>query len=159
MKRSTILVAVLSTIVAIPLLLIMAVVGGYWWSNFGPFRPMSVGRSAVFLRAPATGGPGPPRGEWLECREGNRENHCKLSSKDGITEYEGVFVPYGHKGPIPADQLMIDAVKTRHEDRYAEWAGKAWVPLVYLKNGDVLIPADYYYKGTRILDQKRTKVE
>jgi hypothetical protein len=52
---------------------------------------------------------------------------------------------------------MVDALQTRREDRYAEWTGKAWVPLVYLKNGEILIPADYYDKGTKILDQRRTK--
>ena len=99
-----------------------------------------------------------PRGEWLACWESKGENRCRLSSKDGITEYEGAFIPYGRKGPIAADQLLIDALKTRREDRYAEWTGKAWVPLVYLKSGDVLIPADYYDKGSLILDRKRQNI-
>ena len=99
-----------------------------------------------------------PRGEWLACWESKGENRCRLSSKDGITEYEGAFIPYGRKGPIAADQLLIDALKTRREDRYAEWTGKAWVPLVYLKSGDVLIPADYYDKGSLVLDRKRQNI-
>jgi hypothetical protein len=50
MKGSNVLVVVVSTITVIPLLLIMAVVGGYWWSNFGPFRPLTVPRAGTGTR-------------------------------------------------------------------------------------------------------------
>jgi hypothetical protein len=157
MKKGSIIALIVGTIMAAPVLLIILLIGGYWWSNFGPFRPRSVPRTAVFLRGPAVGLPAPPRGEWLACWESNGQNHCRLSSKDGATEYEGVFIPYGRSVLVPADQLKIDGFKTRHEDADAEWTGRAWVPMVYLKNGDALIPADYYDKGTQILDQKRKK--
>jgi hypothetical protein len=70
-----------------------------------------------------------------------------------------VFVPYGRKGPIPGDQLKIDAVKTRHEDTDAFWLNNTWVSLVYLKNGDVLIPANQYEKGVLLLERKCMKVQ
>ncbi len=158
MKRSTVIVVVVSTISVIPVLLIMAVLGGYWWSNFGPFRPMSVLKTAVFLRSPATGAPGPPRGDWLACWENNGEDRCRLSAKDGTTEFEGAFIPYGGKRPVPNDQLSIDALKTRHEDADAFWLNNTWVPFVFLKNGEVLIPASQYDTGVLILDRKRMKV-
>jgi hypothetical protein len=160
MKRSTPLIVVVGAITAIAVLLIMVVVGGYWWSNVGPLRPTSVPRTAVFLRAPATGAPGPPRGEWLACWESSGANRCRLTTRDGTTKYEAVFVPYGRTGPVPADQLMIDATKTA-KSKYADgdgfWTTSALVPLVYLKDGEVLIPAEYYDKGSLILDQKRSK--
>lgn len=158
MKKGSIIALIVGIIMAIPVLVILLVVGSTWWSNFGPFRPNGVPRSAVFLRALATGVLGAvPRGEWLACWDSNGQNHCRLSSKDGDSEYEGVFIPYGRKGSIPTDQLKIDALKTRHEDADAESTGREWVPMVYLKNGDVLIPADYYDKGMQMLDQKRKK--
>ncbi len=158
MKRSTVLVLVVSAITVIPVLLIMAVIGGYWWSNFGPFRPTSVPRTAVFLRAPATGGPSGPRGEWLACWESNGENFCRLSARDGTTSFEGVFVPYKRKGPVPADQLKVDASKTRYADPDGFWINYILVPIVYLKNGDALIPASQYEKGVLLLNRKLTNV-
>jgi hypothetical protein len=55
---------------------------------------------------------------------------------------------------------MIDATKTT-KSKYADgdgfWTTSALVPLVYLKNGEVLIPADFYNKGVLILNRKRVK--
>ncbi len=65
-------------------------------------------------------------------------------------EYKGEFIPYAHKGPIPADQLTIDSAKTR---RNKVWVGKALVPLVCLENGDTLIPASKYDEGVRLLQR------
>ncbi len=158
MKRNTVLVLVVSTIAAIPTLLIMVVVGRLLWAKIGPFRPTSVRKDAVFLRGPEVGFPGLPQGEWLACWESNGEDRCRLSAKDGTTEFEGVFVPYGGRRPVPDDQLSIDAWRTRHADPNSFWLNNTWVPFVYLKNGDVLIPASQYEKGVLLLDRKRTKV-
>jgi hypothetical protein len=52
---------------------------------------------------------------------------------------------------IPADQLKIDAIMTRE---HKIWVGEALVPLVYLKNGEILIPATKYQEGARALNQQ-----
>jgi len=153
MKRST--VVVFSTITVVPMLVIMVVIGGYWWSNFGPFRPKAVSRTAVFLRAPATGGPSGPRGVWLVCWQSSGENRCRFSEKDGATIFEGVFIPYGRKEAIPTDLLKIDTSKTKYADPEGVWINDLLVPMVYLQNGEVLILAQYYEKGALILNRKR----
>jgi hypothetical protein len=93
----------------------------------------------------------------LACWESKGEDRCRLSALDGTTEYESVFVPYGRKAPLPADQLDIDTNKTTEQDAEAIWLNDWWVPLIYLKNGDVLIPEGQYDKGAAILSRKRAK--
>jgi hypothetical protein len=93
-------------------LLILGLVVAYWWAGQIPSRPKGVATNAVFLWAPHVGFPGPRRGWWLSCSNHAGRNRCKLSDVNGITEYEGEFVPYGDKSPVPADQLKIDPEKT-----------------------------------------------
>jgi hypothetical protein len=137
-------------------LLVLGVVGGYWWSNTTPTRPSTVPNGAVFLRAPATGAPGPPRGQWLACWESNGHILCRLSSKDGSTEFEGEFIPYRGEVTVLADQLKINSSKTTKEKSI--WSGNTWVPLIFLDNGEVLIPVVKYEEGKRIIDQDRMKL-
>ncbi len=134
-------------------ILVFGVVGSYWWANTVPSRPKGVSSNAVFLWAPYVGFPGPRRGWWLACSEQLGHNRCTLSGVDGDVEYEGEFVPYGRKAAIPRDQLSIDAIKTRD---HKVWVGEALVPLIYLQNGEVLIPASRYEEGKRLLDQLKS---
>ncbi len=131
-------------------LLIVGVVVAYWWAGQIPSRPRGVAANAVFLWAPHVGFPGHRRGWWLACWEDAAHNRCKLSGIDGDLKYEGEFIPYGQKGPVPADQLKIDPEKTTE---HHVWVGQASVPLVYLDNGKVLIPASKYEEGARLLEQ------
>lgn len=128
------------------------VVAAYWWANTVPSRPTGVSANAVFLWAPYVGLPGARRGWWLGCWEEGAHNRCKLNSIDGRVEYEGDFVPYGHEGLISRSQLTIDAAKTRE---HKLWVGNALVPLVYLKNGEILIPASKYEEGVHLLQQQQ----
>jgi hypothetical protein len=137
------------TVAAIIVLLIAGVVGAYWWSGTVPSRPKGVAANAVFLWAPYVGFPGPRRGSWLLCWENAGHNGCRLSDVDGNTEYEGDFVQYGDKGPLGVDQLKIDPEKSRD---LKVWVGHAFVPLVYLENGKILIPANKYEEGRRLLE-------
>src|SRR5712675_1060352 len=128
---------------------VAGICGPYWWSNTIPSRPKGVAANAVFLWAPYVGLPESRRGWWLVCWEADARNHCKLDGVDGSLEYEGEFVSYGHKGPVPANQLRINPTKTRE---HKVWVGDALVPLVYLDNGQILIPASQYEEGKRLLD-------
>jgi hypothetical protein len=135
--------------VAAVMVLLVAEIGfAYWWTGRVPTRPPSVDESAVFLWAPYVGLPGPRRGWWLSCSEDNGRNRCKLSDVKGSTEYEGEFVPYSGKTTVPADELKIDVEKTR-ENKI--WIENAWVPLVFLANGKILIPASKYEQGKQLL--------
>ncbi len=139
-------------VAAVATLLIGGLVFAFWWAGRIPSRPKTVAATAVFLWAPHVGFPGPRRGRWLSCSEDAGHNRCKLSDIDGGTKYEGEFVPYGDKAPIPADQLKIDAEKTGDN---TVWIGRALVPLVVLQNGKILIPASKYEEGKRLLPQPK----
>jgi hypothetical protein len=144
----------LYAIAALGISLILILVGAYWWSGTVPSRPKTVAANAVFLWAPHVGLPAPRRGSWLACwRVIEGSDRCRLSAIDGKTEYEGEFVPYGRKPPLPTDQMSINAEKTREQKL---WVGEALVPLVYLYNGDVLIPADEYEEGSRMLNRSKS---
>ena len=138
------------TVAALIVLLIAGVVGGYWWAGRVPSRPTGVAANAEFLWAPHVGFPGPRRGWWLSCWENAGRNRCKLSDVAGNAEYEGEFVVYSDKGSPPTDQLKIDPEKTTDNK---VWIGSALVPLVFLQNGKVLIPASKYAEGARLLEQ------
>jgi hypothetical protein len=142
-----------ATLGATAALLIVGIAGAYWRANTVPSRPRGVSSTAVFLWAPFVGFPGPRRGWWLACSERSGQVHCMLSGVDGKTEYEGQFAPYNHDATISNDQLRIDAIKTRE---HKVWIGEALVPLVYLENGQVLIPASKYEEGTRLLNQLKS---
>lgn len=136
--------------VAILALLILGLVGAYRLANTIPSRPKGVASNAVFLWAPAVGFPGglPRRGWWLSCWANAGHDRCRLSDVHGNTEYEGEFVLYGDKGSAPTDQLNIEPEKTSDNK---VWVGSALVPLVFLHNGKVLIPAAKYEEGARLL--------
>jgi hypothetical protein len=142
-----------AALAATVMFLITGVVGAYWRANTVPSRPRGVSSNAVFLWAPYVGFPGPRRGWWLACSQQARHTRCTLSGVDGDAEYEGEFVPYNRNAAISADQLRIDAIKTRE---HKVWIGEALVPLVCLDNGEVLIPASKYEEGTRLLDQLKS---
>jgi hypothetical protein len=133
-------------------LLVVGLIAAYWWANQIPGRPRGVAVNAVFLWAPHVGFPGPRRGWWLSCSEQAGHDRCKLDDVDGKTEYEGEFVPYRDKGPLPANELKIDPEKTADNK---VWIGNALVPLVFLKNGKVLIPAVEYDQGVRLLEEAK----
>ena len=139
-------------IAAVVALVLVGTIGAFWWARTVPGRPKGVAVNAAFLWAPHVGLPGPRRGWWLSCSDDAGHDRCKLSDVDGNTEYEGEFVPFGDKTPIPADELKIDPEKTSDNK---VWIGSALVPLVVLENGKVLIPASKYEEGARLLQQRR----
>ena len=138
-------------VAAVVALLIGGLVVAYWWAGRMPSRPRGVAANGVFLWAPHVGFPGPRRGWWLSCWVDAGHDRCKLSDVDGHAEYEGEFVPFGDKTPVPADELKIDAEKTSDNK---VWIGSALVPLVVLQTGKVLIPVSKYEEGARLLQQR-----
>jgi hypothetical protein len=135
-------------------LLIVGSSVAYWWTSRVPNRPSGVGTEAVFLWAPAVGLPSPRRGSWLGCSEENEKILCQLNNIDGRLEYKGEFVRYGDKAAISSNHLRIDSIKTnRYDDKV--WVDRALVPLAYLENGDILVPAIKYQESVRLLQQRQ----
>jgi hypothetical protein len=50
---------------------------------------------------------------------------------------------------VPGNELNIDSEKTTD---HKVWVGNTLVPLVYLRNGDILIPLESYDAGLRALE-------
>jgi hypothetical protein len=127
----------------------------YWLSGITPSRPKSIATDAVFLWAPAVGFPGglPRRGDWLSCRVAvGGSDHCRLSTIDGATEYEGDFTPYDNGKPLPAEALQIDPGKSVRDQ---VWIRGQLVTLIYLRGGEILIPAEEYAKGAKLVKKSR----
>lgn len=123
----------------------------YRRSNTVPSLPKGVRSDAVFLWAPYAGLPAPRRGWWMSCWEsGSGHPLCNLSNIDGATEYQGEFVLYGSTTHSRPKRFEIDPIKSR---AHKVWVGHALVPLVFLKSGEILIPAASYDNGKRLLDQ------
>jgi len=132
-------------------LVVAAVPLSFWWANTVPSRPGSVAQDAVFLWAPHVGLPAPKRGWWLVCTQNQMRNQCKLSSKLGVTQFEGDFVPFNRPGPIAAPDLVIDVRRTERAQKY--FIGDALVPLVYLEDGGILIPLAKLKEGSNAIKQ------
>lgn len=139
-------------------LLVMGAIGGcYWWVNRVPTRPAGIATDAVFLRAPNVGLPAHRRGWWLFCWSLHGDNYCKLSDIEGNTEYEGRFIAYHNNGAsVPADELSVNARETEQTETKV-WVGTTLVPIVFLENGKVLIPATKYEEGKQLVERFLSK--
>jgi hypothetical protein len=133
---------------AIVLFLAVGLGIAYWWSGRVPSRPASVRSDAVFLWAPAVGVPAPRRGWWFSCWEESAQDICELNNLDGSLQYKEEFLSYSHRGPVAQSALQIDTSKTGSKKL---WIGQALVPLAYLQNGEILVPASNYDEGVRLV--------
>ena len=120
----------------------------FWWAGRPPRRPKGLDQNAIFLPAPAVGLPAHKRGWWLSCWEVAGVDHCRQSDTDGATAYEGEFAPNQHTAR--SSELEIDTDKTQNAGLFLMVEGRA-VPLIYLKDGAVLVPAAKYAEGLRVL--------
>lgn len=128
---------------------VLAIIGAYWWSHVPPRRPKDVPADAVFLWAGHLGLPAPKHGTWIECwtDTANGVNKCRLTEMDGTPGYEGVFLADTGKNPVPESDLKIEVEPTSDVTRWVRLDGLRGAPLVFLKNGTVLIPEDAYQDG------------
>ena len=143
----------LATLVA---LIVVVIIGFYWLARIPPKRPSTVPTSAVFIWGLPVGLPTAPRGMWVDCwlDSDRNEDRCRVTSVKGDVTYEGVFLPYRRPTPLPERKLTIDASATNEDwaDREV-WVGETkLVPLVTLRNGEILIPKAAYESGTKKLD-------
>jgi hypothetical protein len=74
---------------------------------------------------------------------------------DGRVYYEGLFVTDTGRNPVPATDLNILSEQTSQSVNLWVRAEGQPVPLVFLKNGTVLIPKDAYQDGMTNLEHLR----
>jgi hypothetical protein len=143
------------TLGVLAILLVIAVVGEFWWAGVEPRRPSGVPNDGVFLWAPYRGIPKRIKGIWLNCwQESTGSDQCRVSAQDGEVIFKGEYVPYGQTAPVPSSRLRIDPEMSR---RYLLGVGGGFAPLVYLTNGQILIPASKYKEGARLLGLNPTR--
>lgn len=105
--------------------------------------------------------PAPKHGTWIECwaDAANHVNKCRLTEMDGSPGYEGVFLADTGRNPVPDSALQIEAEPTSD---VTHWVSLGWfrgAPLVFLKDGTVLIPKDGYQAGMTKLEHLRQEEE
>jgi hypothetical protein len=137
--------------------LFLVILGAYWWSNTPPRRPSDVSANAVFLWAGHLGLPAPKHGTWIACwtDTANGVNKCRLTEMDGTPRYEGIFLADTGRNPVPESDLNIEAEPTSDVTHWVRLGGLRGAPLVFLKDGTVLIPKDAYQDGTAKLEHLR----
>jgi hypothetical protein len=148
----------LRTILVVTVVLAAAgVVGAFWWANTPPDRPHGVSGNAVFLWAGHVGLPAPKHGTWIECWVDAEigVNKCKLTEMEGTPEYEGVFLANAGTTVIPQSDLKIEIEPTSNSDNWVRFDRLRGAPLIFLKNGSVLIPKDAYSQGLARLNYLR----
>ena len=144
--------------ISVIVVLFFVITAAYWWANIPPVRPDEVPPTAVFLWGQSVGLPAQKRGSWLNCWFDSEQNvnRCRVTRLDGSLLHEGIFVPYGGQTSIPTRELEIDPTASRRE---AVWVEGKFVPVVYLRNGSILIPKESYQAGKKRLDELRKERE
>jgi len=74
---------------------------------------------------------------------------------NGTPEYDGIFLADTGKNPVPESNLKINVEPTSDVTNWVSLGGLRGAPLVFLKDGTVLIPKDAYQEGVAKLDQLR----
>jgi hypothetical protein len=148
---------VLMIVVAVMGVAVLAIASAYWWANVPPKRPKDVPADAVFLWAGHLGLPAPKHGTWIECwtDAANAVNKCRLTEMDGTRGYEGIFLADTGRNPVPESDLKIEAEPTSDVTHWVSLGGLRGAPLVFLKDGTVLIPKDAYQEGMAKLGHLR----
>jgi hypothetical protein len=137
--------------------LVLSIVGAYWWSNVPPRRPLGVSASAVFLWAGHLGLPAPKHGTWIECWPDTSPStdRCRLTAIDGQRLYEGEFVPSDGRPAVQSQELRIQAEPTSDTTNWIRVDALGTAPLIFLEDGDVLIPKEGYVEGAAKLEYLR----
>jgi len=156
-KKEFLMIKTIMIFLALVGLVVVGIWGAYWWSNTPPRRPSNVSSSAVFLPAGHLGLPAPKHGTWIECWfvESPMVNRCRLTEMDGARLYEGEFVASDGKSAVQNEDLRIQVEPTSNVNHWIRIEGFLSAPLVFLKNGTVLIPKDVYAEGASKLEYLR----
>jgi hypothetical protein len=121
-----------------------------WWTGRPPRRPGSLSSSAIHFEPNNVPFTLHETGYWLDCWFDGRANvdRCKLTDVKGTQLFEDVFLPCEGQSPLPQRDLVFDARRTGYK-----WTGSydkgISVPVVYLANGQILLPRSVYVEAKR----------
>ena len=122
-----------------------------WWTDRLPKRPPNLSTNALYIERGEVPFKLSNTGDWLDCwfDERARVDRCKLTNMNGWIEFEDVFLPLEGQGPVLQSDLALDRRRTG-----TLWGGTkekdTLYPIVYLKNGEILIPRSEYEKAKRL---------
>jgi len=91
-------------------------------------------------------------GDWLDCwfDEHEKLDRCKMTDEKGKVEFEDVFLLYERESPLLQGKLVFDTRRTGNL-----WTGS--IPIIYLTDGEVLLPRSQYEKAKQTVDWSNGK--
>ncbi len=124
-----------------------------WWGSRIPRRPADISSRGVFLEMGVVPFKLSSHGDWLECWKDERANldRCKYTDEKGAIYFEDFVLPYDGISPVPEGELVIDTVRTR-SFHYGVTDKNIRFPLIFLQNGQILLPQADYDWGKRVVD-------
>lgn len=116
-------------------------------------RPANISSKGVFLEVGVVPFKFSTHGDWLECWKDTAINmdRCKYTDEKGAVRFEDFVLPYEGVSPVPEGELVIDAGRTT-SFHYGVTDKNIRLPLIYLKNGRILLPQSDYEWGKKIVD-------
>jgi len=135
---------------------LIGVLALYWWSNTPPNRPRNVSNDAVWIWASKGPLPSPKAGKWITCFVSDMTSgvQCDVWEKSGKRVFSGPFLSHQARAYQRQQHLIIDLRVTGSLWASIDSKGTS-IPIVYLRNEDILIPANEY---SRILPWLRAPV-
>jgi hypothetical protein len=137
--------------VIIGVVLILAIVGmaTYWWLSIphDPKRPATVPKEAVWIGIHKGG-------EWTLCgvKEYGDTAQCTMWGWHGTLDYQGDFKTYKESPLSPNKRLDINTQLSSTKEVFIHGE---FVPIIYLTNHKILIPAEAY---SRVIDENKGSV-
>jgi hypothetical protein len=124
-----------------------------WWGSRPPKRPANISSKGVFLEVGVVPFKFSTHGDWLECWKdtGVNMDRCKYTDEKGAVRFEDFVLPYEGVSPVPEGELVVDAQRTK-SFHYSVTDKNIRFPLIYLKNGQILLPQSDYEWGKKIVD-------
>ncbi len=138
------------TRVALVTVIILAT-GALWWEGHKPRRPRTVSSNALYVLPNNVPFTLHKTGYWLDCWFDERANvdRCKLTDEKGTGSFQDAFLPCVGQTPFPQRELVFNTLRT----------GSVWTlspenkginaPVVYLENGQLLLPQSLYAEAKR----------
>jgi hypothetical protein len=129
---------------------IILAVGVLWWLGHKPRRPRTVSSNALYVLPNNVPFTLHKTGYWLDCwfDQHAKVDRCKLTDENGNGTFEDVFLPCVGQTPLKQWELVFDSrwtayTRTRSPDKGIN------VPVVYLKDRQVLLPQSFYAEAKR----------
>jgi len=121
-----------------------------WWEGHNPRRPRTVSSNALYVLPNNVPFTLHKTGYWLDCRFDEHANvdRCKLTDEQGTGSFEDVFLPCVGQTPLPQGELVFDTRRTGYTWTRTPDKGIN-VPVVYLKDRQVLLPQRFYAEAKR----------